>query len=156
MGYSGIANSVGIGVSLDNGNNNNVGGTNFATNGNNTPIDGISTSPVSLGGGDKINVTISYDGSSTITETMTDANNPSDTFTQTYTGQNLQSILGSSTAYVGFTGGTGGGDALQEVSNFTYSLGTVFSGTSTYTNNVLVTNSSAVSVSGSLNVTWAI
>ncbi|HEX3999112.1 MAG TPA: autotransporter-associated beta strand repeat-containing protein [Pirellulales bacterium] len=146
-GYTGIpGRSVAIGVNVDNGGNNILGGTNYVTNGGGG-LANINTSPVNIGSGDPINVVISYDGSSTLTETLTDTVT-SQTFSQTYTGQNLQSILGSSTAYLGFTGGTGGNNALQTVTNFDYSLGAVTPGTAVYTNNVAVTGTSTISVAG--------
>ena len=68
--------------------------------------------------GDTIQVVLSYNGSSqilaeTLTDTVTGA-----TYATTYS-YNLPSILGSNTAYVGFSAGNGGGSSTQAVSNFT-------------------------------------
>ena len=41
------------------------------------------------------------------------------TFSTSYTSD-LASVLGASTAWVGFTGGTGAGSSTQTVSNFTF------------------------------------
>ena len=62
-----------------------------------------------------IAVDVVYDGT-TLTMTLTDADG-------TYTASetiNIASILGTSSAYVGFTGATGGVNSTQTVSNFTY------------------------------------
>ena len=61
---------------------------------------------------------LSYnDSSQMLTETLTDLVTGA-TYSTSYT-ENLQSILGSNTAYVGFSAGNGGGQSTQIVSNFT-------------------------------------
>jgi hypothetical protein len=55
--------------------------------------------------------------------TITDAT-AGKTFTKTYTGYNLTQLVGGSTAYVGFTGGTGGQTAIQDILSWTYKLTT--------------------------------
>src|SRR5262249_1268114 len=49
--------------------------------------------------------------------------NTSATFTQTYTGVNIPAAVGSNTGWVGFTGGTGGLNAQQDVLTWTYTPG---------------------------------
>ena len=84
------------------------------------PNSGITTGSVSLVSGDPIGVVLSYNGT-TLTETLTDLNNPSEVFAASTSAINLPQILGGDSAFVGFTGGTGGGYSTQTISNFTYS-----------------------------------
>jgi hypothetical protein len=100
---------------LRNGN----GASNFETGGTIDPNSGNAVGSVSLVSGDAIAVLLSYDGT-TVTESLTDLNNPSLTYQTSY-AENLASAIGSNTAYIGFTGGTGGGYSTQTISNFTYS-----------------------------------
>ena len=46
--------------------------------------------------------------------------NSTGSFSDSQTGVNMASILGSQFAYMGFTGATGGANATQTISNFTY------------------------------------
>ena len=65
-----------------------------------------------------MNATITYDGSN-LTLTITDPT-ANKTFTKTYTGYNIPQLVGGNTAYVGFTGGTGGLTATQDILTWTY------------------------------------
>jgi len=72
---------------------------------------------VNLHSGDLFQVHITYDGTTlamTITDTVTNA-----TFTTSW-AIDIPGTVGASTAYVGFTGGTGGQTATQEVITWTY------------------------------------
>jgi hypothetical protein len=92
----------GIGISLD-------------TNG----VIGTSTlpAPVAIDSGDPINVTVtSLNGVVSLVLRDTLNNN---TFS-TSALMNVPSVVGTNTAYVGFTGGTGGAFSTQQVSNFTF------------------------------------
>ena len=109
MGYRGITNSVAYELNLYTGY---TRGTIVQTDGTvGTTTDGKSfnsTSPVDIGSGDYISVTLRYDAAAhTLTETLTDQTNPTKTYSRTYSGINIQSKVGGTTAYVGFTGGTG-------------------------------------------------
>ncbi|MDA8375586.1 MAG: hypothetical protein M0Z50_00665 [Planctomycetia bacterium] len=99
---------------LRNGN----GASNFETGGTIDPNVGNAVGSVSLVSGDAIAVLLSYDGT-TLAETLTDLST-SQTYQTSY-AENLASALGGNTAYIGFTGGTGGGYSTQSISNFTYS-----------------------------------
>ena len=90
-------------------------GTNFATEGSTGTYN--STGSVNLASGDPIFVTLAFDGSA-LTETLVDQTTPTDNYTASYT-TNLANV-GSSTAYVGFTGGDGGSTSIQQISDFTY------------------------------------
>jgi len=59
-----------------------------------------------------------YDGT-TLTMTITDASVPADTFTASFP-INIPGTVGGNTALVGFTGGTGGLTATQEILSWTY------------------------------------
>jgi Ca2+-binding RTX toxin-like protein len=113
LGYSGISPSAAVEFDMFGGS-----GTNFATNGKTGTYN--STGQVSFGNGDKVQVTLSYNGS-VLTENLTDLNNGA-TYSASYM-TNLASVLGSGSAYVGFTGGTGGLASTQVVSNFTFTSG---------------------------------
>jgi fibronectin-binding autotransporter adhesin len=125
LGYNGISgSSAAVEFNIFDGH---VQGTNFATDGSTGSY--ISTAPVDFWNGDEIQVVLSYNGS-VLTETLTDLVNGS-TFSTSYT-ENLQNILGSSSAYVGFTAGTGAEASTQTVSNFTYQESSV-TGASSFT-----------------------
>ena len=77
----------------------------------------MSGSGVDLHSGDTMQVDLSYDGSTlneTVTDTVTNA-----VFTQSYP-INIPAEIGSAFAFVGFTGGTGGATAIQDILNWTY------------------------------------
>jgi hypothetical protein len=65
--------------------------------------------------------TLSYSGT-TLTETIKDLTTNSTPVTETY-NVNIPQIVGGSTAWVGFTGGTGGLNAQQDIQSWTYSVG---------------------------------
>ena len=98
---------------------------------------------------------LTYDPvASMLTEVLSDLTTPSNTPVTISTNVNLATLLGSNTAYIGFTGGTGGANSIQQISSFTSNLNVnVVSPTSTYGNNVSVTGNSGLSVAGSLAVT---
>ena len=87
----------------------------------------LTNAGIDLHSGHTMNVSMSYDGT-TLTVTITDATTLVQA-TQSYT-VNIPSIMGGNTAYVGFTGGTGGATATQNVLNWTYSLGSGQAGSS--------------------------
>jgi hypothetical protein len=127
MGYSGstggvggqiagLLNSVAIKFDLYDGSGNTTG---LYTNGADLTIGGndMTSSGVSLHSGNPLNVTLAYNGTSlamTITDTKTKASY------STSWAINIPAIVGGSTAYVGFTGGTGGLFATQDVLSWTY------------------------------------
>src|SRR5437667_3182446 len=86
-----------------------------------TPAIDMTSSGVNLHSGDVFNAHMSYDGT-TLTMSITDASNPSQTFSTSWT-INIPTTVGGNTALVGFTGGTGGLTAVQEILTWTYSTG---------------------------------
>lgn len=63
-------------------------------------------------------ITVTYDGT-TLKYTVTNPANTAQTSTRSV-AVNIPSVVGASTAYVGFTGGTGGRFTTQTVSNFSF------------------------------------
>ena len=74
-----------------------------------------------LSSGDTISAQLVYNGT-TLTLNLTDTVT-SKTFTQAFT-INIPSTVGANTAYAGFTGGTGGGTAIQNIKTWTFTSGT--------------------------------
>jgi hypothetical protein len=110
-GYTGITKSMAIALELDNVGNTNTG---LYTNGN---IGGsTSSNPVKLFSNDPINVTITYVGN-ILSEHLVDAVT-SDTYDASYF-VNLQSVLGTSTPFAGFTASSNFG-SNQSISSFEF------------------------------------
>jgi autotransporter-associated beta strand protein len=127
-------------------------GTAFGMNGS---VPGnMGTGNVDISNGDPIQVNLSYDGvGRTLQETLTDLNNSS-TFTTTYYGIDFQQLVGGTSAYVGFTGGTGGANANQTVGNFNFSSNAFTAPpTESYSNAVVVVGDSTMDVTGGRPVT---
>jgi hypothetical protein len=76
---------------------------------------------VNLHSGDVFNVHISYDGTP-LTMTITDATTPADTFTTSW-AVNIPGTVGANTAFAGFTAGTGGQTATQDILTWTFTSG---------------------------------
>jgi hypothetical protein len=96
--------------------------TGLFTNGANPTLNAsnsdLTPSGVNLHSGDEMNVQMSYNGTTltvTIKDTVTGA-----TATQSYV-VNIPATVGGSTAYVGFTAGTGGLTATQSILDWTFS-----------------------------------
>ena len=100
--------------------------TNGSMGGGNTSI-----SPLAIYG-TPFDVRLTYDyAAKSLTALLTQGGN---TFTRTYAAVDLPAILGGVGAYFGFTGGTGGANAVQTVSNLTYNS----SAASAYANDLQV------------------
>ncbi|MBA3936181.1 MAG: autotransporter-associated beta strand repeat-containing protein [Planctomycetes bacterium] len=118
LGYSGITPSVALAFNLF---ASNTTGTRYFTNGTvTTPY--TTNSPVVLTSGDPIAVTLTYDGTANLVETLTDLTTTS-TFSTTLAAGTIATTLTSANAFVGFSGGTGGSTATQTISNFIYTSG---------------------------------
>ena len=115
---SGILTSVAVKFDLfqncQEGNNS----TGLYTNGASPTVPAVTLGGgVNLHSGDIFQVHMTYNGTTltmTITDTVTNA-----TFTTSWT-INIPATVGGNTAFVGFTGGTGGQTAKQEIINWTY------------------------------------
>jgi hypothetical protein len=67
-----------------------------------------------------VNVSLSFDGASTLTETLTQPSSNS-SFTKTFSVPSYQQVLGGGNSFfVGFTGATGGLNAAQQISGFSF------------------------------------
>ncbi len=120
LGYQGISNSVAIKFNLyDNSTKKEVSTTGLLTNGAAQTVMSVdmSTAKIDLHSGHPFTVHLSYDGkvlTQTVTDTVTQA-----VFTHSYKVA-VPTLLGSGTAYAGFTGSTGGYTAIQDILNFGY------------------------------------
>ena len=126
LGYTGISNSLAVGFQLYSSvlGYKEVSLTGDWTNGaapDATPGTDTTGSGVNLHSGDVMSVHMTYDGT-TLTWTITDTTT-NKTFTKSVT-INIPALTGN-TAYVGFTGGTGGLTATQDILNWTFESGSV-------------------------------
>ena len=122
MGYENIGNSIAIKLdTFQNPGDPSDSSTGLYENGA-TPSGGVDTTANGLlvNSQDTKLVTLTYNGT-TLTETITDTLDASDTFTTSYK-VNIPAVIGSDTAYVGFTGSTGDSDywELQDVTSWTF------------------------------------
>ncbi len=117
LGYSGITPSAAVQINIYFANG---VGTSYNTNGLAVgPY--TSTSPVNPASGDPINVTLVYDPiAGTLSESLQDANTPSQVYNTVYNVGDLSALLGGNNAYIGFTGGCGGLTSTQTISNFQF------------------------------------
>jgi hypothetical protein len=120
FGYGGISPSAALEMNIYSGS---VGGVGiaFGTNGLTAQNGGAaytSTSPVNIASGNPIDVALTYLGGQ-LSVTMTDETTLA-TYSTSYSVPNLPAIVGGQTAYVGFSGATGGVSATQTVTNFSY------------------------------------
>jgi hypothetical protein len=122
LGYGGITKSVAVKFDLWNNAGEGPDSTGLYTNGllptlvNSVNLTGTG---IDLHSGHVFNVGMAYDGTTlkvTITDTVTQAK-----ATQSYV-VNIPSVVGASTAYVGFTGSTGTHTAVQNILNWTYTI----------------------------------
>jgi Legume lectin domain/Chitobiase/beta-hexosaminidase C-terminal domain/Bacterial lectin len=120
LGYGGIGQSVAVKFDIYNNAGEGTNSTGLYKNGA-TPAGAATTlgGGVNLLSGDIFNVHMTYNGS-TLTMTITDAANPAQTFTTNWT-VDIPGTVGGPTAYVGFTGATGGSMATQQILTWTYS-----------------------------------
>jgi hypothetical protein len=128
LGFAGISNSVAIKFDLYDNNGEGTDSTGLFVNGDqpsepmsgDNPIDtsiDMTSSGVNLHSGDVMQVNLNYDGA-TLTETITDAATEA-AFSHSY-AVNIPSFIGSGYGYAGFTAGTGGATATQNILNWTY------------------------------------
>ncbi len=122
LGYAGIPKSVAIKFDLYNNAGEGPDSTGIYLNGAvpTMPAVDLTGTAINLHSGDYVAAHITYDGTNlvmTLTDEVT-LENWSHIFTI-----NLPEVLGSNTAYVGFTGGTGTDSASQKLTYWTYSAG---------------------------------
>lgn len=122
LGYAGITSAAAQALNIYGGNSGSASGFNGTVAAGNpafTPTPG----GVDITSGHPINVTLSYRQSdNAAVETMLDTVSNA-TFTKVYRNVDIQGLVGGSTALVGFTGGTGGVTANQNITNFSFTTG---------------------------------
>lgn len=151
-GNPGIGNSIAVKFDLYSNSGEGIDSTGLYTNGAAPilPAIDMTSSGVNLHTTDVFNVAMSYDGVNlmmTVTDTTTNA-----TFTNSWP-INIPATVGGNSALIGFTGGTGGQTAIQEIVGWTLSSGTLPAATTptfsplggTYTSAQNVTISDATS-----------
>jgi hypothetical protein len=118
--YGGIPNSVAVKFDLFSNGDEGVDSTGLYVNGASptTPFTDMTGTGIDLHSGHQFKAHIVYDGTN-LTITITDASTNA-SFTHTWP-INIPSTVGGNTAYVGFTGGTGGLTAIQDILTWTFS-----------------------------------
>jgi hypothetical protein len=113
---TGLSTSIAVKFDLYGGSGDTTG---LYTNGADVSPPGVdmTSSGVSLHSGNPLNVTLGYDGA-TLSMTITDSKTKA-SFSKNW-AINIPSTVGGNTAYVGFTGATGGLTATQNVLSWTY------------------------------------
>ncbi|WP_263337675.1 chitobiase/beta-hexosaminidase C-terminal domain-containing protein [Acidicapsa dinghuensis] len=119
LGYQGIPNSVAVKFDLYSNAGEGPDSTGLYTDGASPTVPAIdlSSTGINFHSGDIMHAHIVYDGTNlalTITDTVTNA-----TVTEVFP-VNIPSLVGSNAAYVGFTGGTGGSSATQNVLSWSF------------------------------------
>ncbi|MFP5237806.1 MAG: chitobiase/beta-hexosaminidase C-terminal domain-containing protein [Acidobacteriota bacterium] len=119
LGYQDIRNSVAVKFNFYNYQNEGGNSTGIYTAGQApvTPSIDITPSGIKLASGDKIRAQISYDGTTLSLNLVDESTNATFTTSQAI---NIPQTVGSNTAYVGFTGATGGLSANQAILTWTY------------------------------------
>lgn len=124
-GYTGISTASALAMNIYGGNSGS--GSHFnntIANGAGDPALTPTPNGVDLTSGHPIIVSLSYrEADHALVEMMTDSTNPSQTFTRVWRGVSIQTQVGGTTALVGFTGGTGGINASQTITNFNFTSG---------------------------------
>jgi len=129
LGYAGIGKSVAIKFDLYNNAGEGTDSTGVYTDGAvpTVPAVDMTSSGVLLRSGDSMLAHVTYDGA-TLTMNLLDlVNNKTFTLTKAI---NIPQVVGANTAYVGFTGGTGGLSASQKILYWTYATQAVSPATS--------------------------
>jgi hypothetical protein len=121
MGFSGLSgNAAGDAFNIYSGNGGS--GTQF----NASPVGTLARTPTvgpDITSGHPINVTLSYlQSDNTVVEKLLDTTNGVSSL-RVYQNVNLSAAVGGNTAFIGFTGGTGGVNANQTVTNFSFTPG---------------------------------
>jgi hypothetical protein len=115
-----IVNSVGLQIDLYLFTGNGSTGTYLGTQGASGIFNYLPSSPVDFSTGHPIQFTVTYNATAqTLSEALVDTISLT-TYGHTFTGINLASVVGSSSAYVGFAGGTGGLSSTQTISGFQF------------------------------------
>ena len=121
LSYQGINNSVAVKFDLWNNSGEGIDSTGLYVNGAvpTIPSNDMTSTGINIHNGDIFLVSLTYDGT-TLTEKITDTvTSVSATYTYAI---NIPTTIGSNTAYVGFTGSTGGSTSTQDLLTWSYSV----------------------------------
>jgi hypothetical protein len=121
LGYAGIGNSVAVKFDLYDNGGEGSNSTGLYINGvvPTVPSVDLTSYGINLHNGSTYHAQLSYDGSN-LALTLTDTNNPAATFSTTFP-IDIPGTIGGTTAFVGFTGGTGGASAVQQILQWNFS-----------------------------------
>jgi len=140
LGIQGITNSLALGTSVFAGNG--AGGRGIRPyvggnpQGNFLPVTPVNVIGASGNTNNPVNYTVAYDSAAqTVTVSLAETTT-TNTFSTTFTGVDLPTIIGGPSAYIGFTAATGGLNHTDVISNFTTNI--PVAAQTTYTNNVVV------------------
>jgi len=119
LGYAGIDHSVAVKFDIWDNAGEGVSSTGLYQNGQSpmTPAINLLDSNVDLHSGHVFDVTMTYDGTTLVVTIQDEATGAA--ASQSYT-VDIPAVIGTSTAFAGFTGATGGAPALQEILSWTY------------------------------------
>ncbi len=119
LGYQGIQKSVAVKFNFYDFQNEGSDSTGIYTNGQAPvqPTVDLTSSGIVLGSGDSIQAQVNYDGTALTLNLLDLVTNKTFTMSQLI---NIPQIVGGNTAYVGFTGGTGGLSSSQKILTWTY------------------------------------
>ena len=119
LGYQGIQKSVAVKFNFYNQQNEGSDSTGIYTNGQPPVLPTVDLTPsgIVLGSGDSIQAQVNYDGATLTLNLLDLVTNKTFTMSQLI---NIPQIVGGNTAYVGFTGGTGGLSSSQKILTWTY------------------------------------
>ena len=122
LGFAGIPSSVAVKFDLYSNDGEGTDSTGLYLNGASptSPAVDMSTSGVDLHSGHPFHAHLTYDGT-TLTLTLTDTTTNAD-FTTSWP-VDIPTTVGDNQAYVGFTGGTGGNTAIQNIQTWIYTSG---------------------------------
>jgi hypothetical protein len=120
LGYQNILKSVAVKFNFYNYSGEGSDSTGFYTNGQAPVLPTIDISPsgIQLNSGDSIQATVSYTGLTLNLKLLDLVTKKTFTYSKS---MNIPQIVGANTAYVGFTGGTGGLSSSQKLISWTYS-----------------------------------
>jgi len=152
LGYQAIGKSVAVKFDLYNNAGEGPNSTGLFKNGAAPTVPAINLTPsgINLHSGDVMHAHMTYDGA-TLTMTLTDTQTNASA-TESF-AVNIPSIVGGSSAYVGFTAGTGGVGSTQNILSWSYgsviepakvtSTPAILPGSGTYTGPITVTIAAA-------------
>lgn len=122
LGYGGIGNSICIKFDLYDNSGEGTNSTGLFVNGQDpwTPATDLTPSGINLHSGDIFDVTMTYDGTQKVLSvSIKDDSDHTKVATQSY-NIDIAATIGNTAAFAGFTGGTGGKTATQDVLDWSY------------------------------------